>query len=96
MPSFGHGVVAGVPKIRGAFVSFSQNSSSGRRAVRRGADVELVRPELASATHGSVAPSVPAVSFGRSTVGSHVHSLRNQRVGSTWMVGRPPGPRCGP
>ena len=31
IPSFGHGVVGSDPKTRGAFVSFSQNSSSGGR-----------------------------------------------------------------
>ena len=84
MPSFGYGVVASEPKTRGAFVSFSQKSASGARAVGAGRGLEPVAGERVVGDHERRRRRARAADG--STSSPHDHVLRNQSVGSTSSV----------
>ena len=83
MPSLGHGVVGGWPKMRATLVSFSQNRSSGVRPVGRRADVEVVVAEDGVRREDRRRPATPT-GAAAAPAASNDHSLRNQIVGSTW------------
>src|SRR5439155_9814367 len=83
MPSFGYGVLAADPKIRGKFVSFSQKSGVGWVPCGAGPARRIHVPPPGSSVIVTPGFADAARMTGRSAVPSHDHRLRNHRVGRT-------------
>ena len=87
MPSFGKGVVAAVPKIRSAFVSFSQNSSSAPAAVGSGADVQgVVTEEVVAGEDGRAVLARSRAQVARPTSRTPTRSGTRGGAGRGWSA----------